>query len=62
MTTTQFAIDYLLDECQDCSENKDGECMTRTHCFEVKHMAIKALQLMNKVESENEDGDNTRNS
>ena len=42
--TTQFAIDYLLDDCQDCPENKDGECMTLSHCFEVKQMAIKALR------------------
>lgn len=42
--TTQFAIDYLLDDCQDCPENKDGECMTQSHCFEVKQMAIKALR------------------
>lgn len=42
--TTQFAMDYLLDDCQDCPENKDGECMTQSHCFEVKQMAIKALK------------------
>ena len=42
--TTQFAIDYLLDDCQDCPENKDGECMTQSHCFEVKQLAIKALK------------------
>lgn len=52
--TTQFAIDYLLDDCQDCPENKDGECMTQSHCFEVKQMAIKALQLMNKTGKEQE--------
>ena len=42
--TTQFAIDYLLDDCQDCPENKYGECMTKSHCFEVKQMAIEALK------------------
>ena len=42
--TTDFAISYLLDECYDCPENKDGECMTQSHCFEVKQMAIKALE------------------
>jgi len=50
--TTDFAIAYLLDGCADCPENKDGECMTQSHCFEVKQMAIKALRLMNKAESE----------
>lgn len=49
--TTDFAIAYLLDDCSDCHENKDGECMTQSHCFEVKQMAIKALRLMNKAES-----------
>ena len=42
--TREFAIDYLLDDCQDCPENKDGECMTESHCFEVKQMAINALK------------------
>ena len=42
--TTDFAISYLLDDCEDCPENKDGECMTQSQCFEVKQMAIKALR------------------
>lgn len=42
--TPQFAIDYILDECEDCPEYKDGECVTETHCFEVKQMCIKALK------------------
>ena len=42
--TADFAIEYLLDDCEDCPENKDGECMTQSHCFEVKQMAIKALK------------------
>lgn len=42
--TPQFAIDYLLDDCEDCPENKDGECVTEFHCFEVKQMCIKALR------------------
>lgn len=50
--STDFAISYLLDDCDDCPENNDGECMTQSHCFEVKQMAIKALRLMNKAESE----------
>ena len=53
--TADFAIEYLLDDCDDCPENKDGECMTRTHCFEVKQLAIKALRLMNKIESEDKE-------
>lgn len=52
--TTDFAIAYLLDDCGDCPENKDGECMTQSHCFEIKQMAIKALQLMNKAGKEQE--------
>jgi len=42
--TPQFAIDYLLDDCEDCPENKNGECVTEFHCFEVKQMCIKALR------------------
>ena len=42
--TPQFAIDYLLDDCEDCPEYKDGECVTESHCFEVKQMCIKALR------------------
>ena len=52
--TTDFAISYLLDDCDDCPENKDGECITQSHCFEVKQMAIKALRMMDKSESEEE--------
>ena len=29
--TADFAIEYLLDDCSDCPENKDGECMTQSH-------------------------------
>ena len=42
--TVDFAKEYLLDDCADCPENKDGECMTQSHCFEVKRMAIQALE------------------
>lgn len=48
--TTDFAISYLVDDCDDCPENKDGECMTQSHCFEVKQMAIKALRMMGVLE------------
>ena len=47
--TTDFAISYLLDDCDDCPENKDGECMTQSHCFKVKQMAIKALEQEQKT-------------
>ena len=46
---TDFAIAYLLDDCDDCPENKDGECMTESHCFEVKQLAIKALRALGEV-------------
>ena len=42
--TTDFAISYLLDDCDICPEKKGGKCMTQSHCFEVKQMAIKALR------------------
>lgn len=47
--TADFAIKYLLDDCDDCPENKDGECMTQSHCFEVKYLAIKALRQVPKT-------------
>ena len=53
--TPDFAIEYILDGCGDCPENKDGECMTQSHCFEVKQMAIKALRMMDKAESEDKE-------
>lgn len=53
--TTDFAIEYLLDDCDDCPENKDGECMTQSHCFEVKRLAIKALRQMAESEERNEE-------
>lgn len=42
--TVDFAKEYLLDDCDDCPENENGECMTQSHCFEVKRMAIQALE------------------
>lgn len=48
--TSEFAIAYLLDDCDDCPENKNGECITQSHCFEVKQMAVKALRMMDKAE------------
>ena len=50
--TSELAIAYLLDDCDDCPENKNGECLTQSHCFEVKQMAIKALRMMDKAERE----------
>lgn len=49
--TTDFAIEYLLDDCENCPENENGECMTQSHCFEVKQMAIKALRMMDRAEN-----------
>lgn len=46
MIDKEFAISYLLDDCDDCPENKDGECITESHCFEVKQVAIKAIRQM----------------
>lgn len=42
--TVDFAKEYLLDDCDDCPENENGECMTQSHCFEIKRMAIQALE------------------
>lgn len=42
--TVDFAKEYLLDDCDDCPENENGECTTQSHCFEVKRMAIEALE------------------
>lgn len=50
--TTDFAISYLLDDCDDCPENKDGECMTQSHCFEVKYRAIRALRVSDFIYSD----------
>ena len=49
--TKDFAIKYLLDDCDNCPEIKDGRCMTKSHCFEIKEMVINAL----KQESQTED-------
>ena len=50
--TSEFAIAYLLDDCDDCPENENGECLTHSHCFEVKQMAIKALSALKKIRAE----------
>jgi len=42
--TVDFVKEYLLDDCADCPENENGECMTKSHCFEVKRMAIQVLE------------------
>ena len=49
--TSEFAIAYLLDACADCPENEGGECLTQSHCFEVKQKAIKALRQTNKIKA-----------
>lgn len=49
--TTDFAIEYLLDDCDDCPEKADGnECISQSHCFEVKRMAIQALKRMDALD------------
>lgn len=49
--TTDFAIEYLLDDCDDCPEKTDdNECISQSHCFEVKRMAIQALKQMNSLD------------
>lgn len=55
MIDKEFAISYLLDYCDDCPENKDGECLTESHCFEVKQMAIKAIRQMIPEDATNGD-------
>lgn len=49
--TTDFAIEYLLDDCDDCLEKTDdNECISQSHCFEVKRMAIQALKQMDALD------------
>ena len=49
--TTDFAIKYLLDDCDDCSEKTDdNECISQSYCFEVKRMVIRALKQMNALD------------
>lgn len=49
--TTDFAIEYLLDDCDDCPEKADdNECISQSHCFEVKRMAIQALKQMDALD------------
>ena len=42
--TKEFAIEYIQEECEDCPQYNAGECLSNSHCFEVKQMAIKALR------------------
>lgn len=48
----EFCIDYILvDDCLDCPEReKDGECQTKSHCFEVKQKIIADLRKLEQIE------------
>ena len=45
----EFCIDYILDDCLDCPEKKDGECQTESHCFEVKKKIISDLRKLERI-------------
>ena len=40
----EFAIEYIQEECECCSEYKDGKCTSESNCREVKQMAINAIR------------------
>lgn len=44
--TKEFAIQYIQEECEDCPEYKNGECISNSHCFEVKRMAIQVIKAL----------------
>lgn len=46
----EFCIDYILDDCLDCPEKKDGECQTESHCFEVKEKIISDFRKLEQIE------------
>ena len=48
--TKEFAIEYIQEECEDCPQYKDGECISNSHCFEVKRMAIQAIRQMYAID------------
>lgn len=48
--TKEFAIKYIQEECEDCPEYKNGECISNSHCFEVKRMSIQAIRQMFAIE------------
>lgn len=47
--TTEFAIEYIQETCEDCPEYKEGECISNSHCFEVKKMAIDSMRKVEKI-------------
>ena len=50
--------EYMLSDCKNCREHKDGLCMSNSRCFAAKHIAIEALRMLNdkeKQESQTED-------
>lgn len=50
IVTPSFCIDCVLDDCVNCPDNKDGECMTEGNCFEVKRKIIDALRMLKEEE------------
>lgn len=52
--TSQFAIEYIQEGCEDCPEfdAESRQCLSNSHCFEVKYKAITALKLMPKYRKE----------
>ena len=50
--TNEFAIEYIQEGCEGCPEYdfEAKECLSNSHCFEVKKKAIKALQDCSKCE------------
>ena len=52
MITSEFAIEYIQEECESCPEYKDGHCLSNSHCFEVKRKAIKSLRQLDCIYSD----------
>ena len=50
--TREFCIEYIKDDCDDCPErNENGECLTGSHCFEVKRKIIEDLRKLDRIEN-----------
>ena len=50
--------EYMLSDCKNCREHKDGLCMSNSRCFAAKHIAIEALRMINnKTEQESKTED-----
>ena len=48
--TKEFAIEYIQEGCLSCPEydTANKECISNSHCFEVKRYAIKAIKALNQ--------------